>query len=356
MDAERKRVVLTAKKTLIESKHPIVTKLEDAQVGTITHAVVFKASEKSLQVEFYNNLKAIVPAKEASETSLGSLTDAFPPGKVVQVRIISMDPESGRIVASIRQASPNFKSAIMDISDVEIGNSVGGVIAEIQKDKVAITLQPTQVRALLSLNNLANRRGVTVSQLRASLKVGQKLTDLVVTSRNPEKGFVLVATKPKDSQVLSQKGLNIDSIEVGQLIGGRVLRHVRQGALVKITNHITGVLHPTDTSDNYEEGKPFPNEGTILQASVLSIDKDKKQLTLSTRQSHLHPDKKSNVTDKEISSLEDLKVGTSVRGFIKSVAEHGLYVMLGRGIDARVQIRELFDDVSILSFIQQFGY
>ena len=65
VDPERKRVVLTAKKTLIESSLPIVASLDDAQEGVITHAVVFKASEKSLQVEFYNNLKAIVPIREA---------------------------------------------------------------------------------------------------------------------------------------------------------------------------------------------------------------------------------------------------------------------------------------------------
>ncbi|CAL1695136.1 unnamed protein product [Somion occarium] len=344
VDAQRKRVVLTAKKTLIESKHPIITKLEDAQVGLVTHAVVFKSSAKSLQVEFYNNLKAIVPIKEASETAITSLADAFPAGKVVQVRIISVEPESGRIVASIRQASSNFKSAILDISNVEIGNSVEGVIAEIQKDKVVITLQPTQVRALLSLNNLANRRGVTVSQLRTSLRVGQKLSDLVVTTRNPEKGFVLVATKPKEAHGIMQKGLTFESVQVGQLIGGRVLRHVRQGALVKITNNITGLLHPTDTCDDYEGGKPFPEDGTIIQAVVIAIDKDRKQFTLSTRPSRLHPDKETSVVDKEITSLEDLKPGTYVRGFIKSVAEHGLYVTLGRGIDARIQIRELFDD------------
>ncbi|KAI0080360.1 U3 snoRNP-associated protein Rrp5 [Panus rudis PR-1116 ss-1] len=344
VDPQRKRVVLTAKKSLIDSPHPIIAKIEDAQVGMVTHAVVFKSSDKSVHVEFYNNLKAVVPGKEASETAIGSLPEAFPAGKVVQIRVLSVDAQTGRVLASIRQASPNYKSAIMDISDVEIGNTVEGVIAEVQKDKVAITLQPTQVRALLSLNNLANRRGVTVGQLRSSLRVGQKLQDLVVTSRNPEKGFVLVATKPKEAQSVIQKGLTIDSIQLGQVITGRVLRHVRQGALVKVGSHITGLLHPTDTGDDYEEAKPFPDIGSAVEAAVIAIDKEKKQLTLSTRRSRMHPDQANAIVDEEVNSLDVLNPGSFVRGFIKSVAEHGLYVTLGRGIDARVQIKELFDD------------
>lgn len=65
VDSERKRIALTAKRTLIDSTLPIISKFEDAQVGMITHAVVFRASEKGLQVEFYNNLKAYIPVREA---------------------------------------------------------------------------------------------------------------------------------------------------------------------------------------------------------------------------------------------------------------------------------------------------
>lgn len=345
VDAERKRIVLTSKKTLLDSPLPIVAKFEDATVGLITHAVVFKVTEKSLHVEFYNNLKAIVPAREASETAIGSLAGAFPIGKPVQVKITSVDPETSRIVASIRQASPNYKAAITDISGVDIGDSVEGVVAELQKDKAVITLQPTQVRALLSLNNLANRRGVSLTQLRTSLKTDEKLQDLVVVSRNPEKGFVLVATKPKEKESLLQKSsLNLDTIQVGQVVGGRVLRHGRQGALVKLTSSISGTLHPTDTCDDFDSGRAFPPVDFILKAVVLSIDRDKRQLTLSTRPSRLYPDQAKDVKDHEVDGVSDLKVGQTVRGFIKNVAEHGIFVMLGRHIDARVQIKELFDE------------
>ena len=266
----------------------------------------------------------------------------------MQVKVLSVDPNTSRIVASIRQAASNFQSAITAIQDVEIGHSVEGVVSEVQKDKVVLTLQPTQVRALLSLNNLANRRGVTLSQLRTSLKVGEKLQDLVVTSRNPEKGFVLVASKPKEKETLQKHALDINTVQVGQIVIGRVLRHTRHGALIKLTSHITGMLHPTDASDDFETGNPFPTVDSVIKAAVIAVDKEKKQLTLSTRTSRMHPDQTTSIVDKEVERLEDLQIGSTMRGFIKSVAEHGLFVVLGRGIDARVQIKELFDEVQII--------
>jgi rRNA biogenesis protein RRP5 len=65
VDPERKRVALTTKKTLVESDLPLITRLEDAQVGMVTHAVIFKIKENGLIVEFFNKVKAFIPLKEA---------------------------------------------------------------------------------------------------------------------------------------------------------------------------------------------------------------------------------------------------------------------------------------------------
>lgn len=263
----------------------------------------------------------------------------------MQVKLISVDTETSRIVASIRQAASNYQSAITAIQEVEIGHSVEGVVSEVQKDKTVLTLQPTQVRALLSLNNLANRRNVTLAKLQTSLQVGEKLQDLVVTSRNPEKGFVLVATKPKEKEAMQKHAVDIETVQIGQQVIGRVIRHTRHGALVKLTAHVSGMLHPTDTCDDFESGAPFPAVDSIVKASVVAVDREKKQLALSTRMSRMHRDQDATVVDKEVEKLEDLQVVSTLRGFIKSVADHGLFIMLGRGIDARVQIKELFDEV-----------
>jgi rRNA biogenesis protein RRP5 len=269
------------------------------------------------------------------------LTEVFKPGKPILVRILSNDKEKGRILASIRHATTNMTPP--DVTAVEVGDSVTGTISDVHKDNVLLSLEPSTVRALLSIKNLANRRSSTVAQLRANLKHGEKLDDLVVVSRNTEQGFVIVATKPTAKPTLGT--ISIDTVQIGQIVGGRVVKHDRRGALVKFNSRITGSLHPTDTSDDYEAGSSFPNVDSVLKAAVVAVDREKKHLTLSTRKSRMEPSESHEIADGEIDSLDDIKSGTSVRGFIKSVAEHGLFVSIGRELDARVQIKELFDEV-----------
>ena len=275
---------------------------------------------------------------------VGALTEVFKPGKPVLVRILSNDNEKGRILASIRQAIAN--TAPSDISAVEVGDSAEGTISDIHKDNVLLNLEPSNIRALLSLKNLANRRGSTVAQLRANLNTREKLDGLVVVSKNTEQGFVIVANKPSAKSALA--AISMDTVQVGQLVGGRVIKHDRRGALVKLNGRITGSLHPTDTSDDYEAGLPFPNVDSVLKAAVVAFDREKKHLTLSTRKSQMEPSESHVIVDPEITSVEDLKPGTFVRGFIKSVAEHGLFISVGRDVDARVQIKELFDEVCFM--------
>ncbi|KAK0481607.1 hypothetical protein IW261DRAFT_1550697 [Armillaria novae-zelandiae] len=326
VDTVRKRLSLTHKKTLLESTLPIVSSIEGAKIGLVTYAVVFKVLAKHLLVEFYNNVKATVPMREVSEVPV-TLSDAFSVGKIVKVRIIDVDREHGRIVASIKKSSVS-QSFNMDINGVGIGDIVSGTVSEIHSENAVLALQPSEVRALLSLNNLANHRGVSLAQLRAR--------EARCCDKEYRENFVIVATKPKDKP--SVKGsLSMDTVAIGQVVNGRVTRRMRQGTFIKLPSRIGGLLHPTDATDDYETGAPFP-------ATVVGIDAAKKQLSLSTRPSKMYPNEVKPVIDRVVDGINDIHVGETLRGFIKSVTDHGLFVTIARDVDARVQIRELFDD------------
>lgn len=314
-------------------------------------------------VEFYNNLKAIVPLKEArygriiyftpqpliiklfvSDTSLSDLVEEFPIGKVVKVRILTAIPEGQRITASIRQALID-RPAPVDVSGIEIGNIVEGEVSELHKDNVILSLRPSKARALISLKNVANHMQTSLPRLRNELKLGEVLTNLVVVNRNVEEHFVIVANKPKPKAALSKNIKSLEDLELGQVIQGRIMKHTRQGTFVKVSAHVGGLLHPTDVSDDYDTADPYPSLESVIKAAVIAFDISKRQLTLSTRASLLQPAPSDQVVDRLVTDHSQLKVGDSVRGFIKSVIDHGLFVTIGRNIDARVQIRELFDEV-----------
>ena len=283
---------------------------------------------------------------------VGPLSSSFAVGKPAKVRIVSVDSEKGNITASIRRAAPGFDIEIADISAVEIGSHVEGVVTEIHKGNALLSLKQSNIRALLSLKNLANHRNISIPQLQTSLKVGEELNELVVVTRNPEKGIVIVANRPKTRPTLEHKQvLKMETVEIGQIVGGRALRHFHSGTVLKFSGKITGTLHPTDASDDYETGVPFPVLDSIIKAAVVSFDRDKKQLVVSTRASRIQPEDHPTIVDREINGIEELKVGETVRGFVKSIPEHGLFVTLGRSIDARVQIKELFDEVGTPAYI-----
>ncbi|KAH0838161.1 hypothetical protein J3R83DRAFT_6412 [Lanmaoa asiatica] len=184
VDPERNRIVLTAKKTLLDTTFPILSSFSDAKVGLLTHAVIFRVTDKYLMVEFFNNTKAVVPAREASETG-AKLTDVYAPGKVIKVRIISVHPEAQRIVASIRQATSLFTSSVTDISGILIGDMVEGVATQLHELNVVLSLKPSNVRALISFSGLARHWNTTVPDLKTSLKPGASIASLIVDTDVP---------------------------------------------------------------------------------------------------------------------------------------------------------------------------
>lgn len=187
----------------------------------VTDAVVYRVLEKGLVVQFYDDLKAFVPLREARfahfhwwlffwltffSDNASRLQDVFVAGKVVKVRILSVDLDPPRVVASIRQASSAAAATVTDISDVTIGAVVEGVVTEIHKATAVLSLRPSHARALIPLKTLASIRGSLLPQLKTSLKVGETIDSLVVTSRNEEKGFVTVAGQTKVRDVLHGRG------------------------------------------------------------------------------------------------------------------------------------------------------
>ncbi|GAA5993423.1 hypothetical protein JCM5350_006876 [Sporobolomyces pararoseus] len=368
-DPIKNRVVLTLKKQLISSELPIVSKIGDAKVGLVTQATVTKVNEKSVLVDFFGGLRALIPAAEAAESFSTDLTRLFTVGKVITVRLINVDRATSRIIASVRQVdNPSTQNAQVqnssaEIDSIDIGTILSGTISALHDTNIVLSLVPSGVKALISFPTLARHRSLSVDDLRLTLEKGQTIEDLVVVSKNADKGFVIVGLVPSKTQnsasdstattsSISSTGITISNLSTSTVYTGKIHSKIPTGLLVQISKTVRGRVALTEMGDDFEQvSKALASEfapGRQVRCVVLSKDEETRRIDLSLRSSRaaaVEGKPVEDVKDRPIDKIDDVpKVGSTVRGFVKNVANHGLFVALGSEITARVQIKELFDE------------
>ncbi|KAH3675772.1 hypothetical protein WICMUC_002499, partial [Wickerhamomyces mucosus] len=99
---------------------------------------------------------------------------------------------------------------------------------------------------------------------------------------------------------------------------------------------VSGISFITDALNDYTDKlDDIFSTNDICAATVLEVDHSNKKVYVSLRT--------KDVKDKRITSYEDLSPGTVVRGFVKNVANNGVYVALGRTVHALVRVSDLSD-------------
>lgn len=124
-------------------------------------------------------------------------------------------------------------------------------------------------------------------------------------------------------------------VKVGKKYPARVLKVKESFVLVELGHNVVASAYITDALNDYSEKLEHAfHANEFTTATVLEIDSDAQKIAVSLR---------TQPKDKTINSVEDLTRGDVVRGFVKNVANNGIYVALGRSIHALVRISDLSD-------------
>lgn len=91
VEADRKRVTLTRKKTLLESTLPVVASYAAARPGLVAHGFVVSIKSFGCIVRFYNDVKGLVPLRELSSEPLVNPEELFYVGQVRRVHSVFDD-------------------------------------------------------------------------------------------------------------------------------------------------------------------------------------------------------------------------------------------------------------------------
>ena len=267
---------MTLRKSLVASKLAVCTSFADATIGMQLDGVVSKVMEKGLLVDLFGGLRALVPITEAADGYVKTLSELFTVGQPTVVRLTAVNAATQQLTARIRQAEQ------LSIDAVDVGVAYEAVVSALHVATVSVRLEPSGVTGLVTHDRLARARQTTADELKASLKVGDRLGQLVVTSRDEAKSIVMVSPlslgQPSSiSGVNAGTDISFDTLDVGQVVPvAKVVGSMPQGLLVQIGRSLRGRAAWTDVADDYDA--PRPDIGEAVRAVIVALDVDHRRI------------------------------------------------------------------------------
>ncbi|KAL5627273.1 hypothetical protein BROUX41_003426 [Berkeleyomyces rouxiae] len=177
-----------------------------------------------------------------------------------------------------------------------------------------------------------------LSNIRANFPVGMALM-VNVAGIDAERKLLTLSVRSE----AERKQITWKSLQIGAVLPGRVTKVTDRQVLVKLSEEVSGPIHLPDLHDDFDQARPHSfKKNDLIRVCVADVDVSNKRVRLSARASRIISST-ATVVDREISKFDQLITSDIVRGFIKTVADGGLFVLLGGNVTARVKISNLSD-------------
>ena len=242
--------------------------------------------------------------------------DVLTVGQELQVRILKIDPETKKISLGLKQLQAEPWETAPE--RFQVGQRVSGTVTRVAEFGAFVELEPG-VEGLIHVSEMSWGKKVRIAG--DILKQGERV-DAVILAIKPEERRISLGLK----QTLSDPWSEVQrKFPVGSQVGGPVTKIMNFGAFVQIADGIEGLVHVSEISAERRINHPSDvlRAGQIVQAQVLAIDTEKRQMKLSMKQ--LVP---TSIDE----YIAEHKAGDVVSGRV--VDESPAIVELGEGIRA----------------------
>lgn len=291
-DEDKKRVILTCKKSLVTSPHPIVDSY-DAAPGTTTHGYVAKVLPNGILVAFYGRLRAFAMLSQLGiDAEKDAVDEAFSVGQVVQCKVLSADPQGKRMKISL-----NMNDAVLDrkaagtpgkemAGALKIGRVVSVNVSGKTAHSVLVTSAEGGFAGHIPLAHLSDHTELC-DALMLALEEGTQLHALVLQHER-SKGVYLLTLKPSLITAAKADELpsRISDVSPQQFVQGYVSATADFGVFVNFLGGMSALAPKANLMDSFVSS--VADEYTVGQSvrcCVISADAKDKKVTVTLKPS-----------------------------------------------------------------------
>lgn len=291
--------------------------------GEIVEGTVLAKAKGGVTVDI--GLKAFLPG---SQIDLRPITDLDRlVGKKFQMKVIKMDKKRSNIVLSRRIILEEQRKVAKEdtLANLQEGCTAEGIVKNITDYGVFVDLGG--IDGLLHITDMSWGRVNHPSEL---FSIGDTIK-VIILKYDKENERVSLGHK----QITEDPWSNIaEKYSVGPKIRGKVVCIADYGAFVELEQGIEGLVHVSEMSWSRHIRHPskLVAIGDTVEAVILSLDKNKKRISLGMKQ--IEPNPWDNIETK-------YPVGSTVEGQVRNLTDFGAFVELEEGIDGLIHVSDM---------------
>jgi small subunit ribosomal protein S1 len=248
-------------------------------------------------------------------------------GQMMGVKIIKLNKNRRNIVVSRRVVLEEEREAMRStlLSEIAVSQVRQGVVKNITDFGVFIDMGG--VDGLLHITDMSWGRIRHPSEMvQLGDKINVKILDFDDKTQRISLGLKQMTPYPWE---------NIETkFPIGKKITGKVVSITDYGAFVELEKGIEGLIHISEMSwtQHIKHPSKIMNTGDMVDAVVLSVDKENEKISLGIKQ--MEPDPWITIEDR-------YPVGKVVAGKVRNLTAFGAFVELEEGIDGLVHISDM---------------
>lgn len=188
VDTKRNRAVFSRKSVLLEEKRKAVEEIwQNLNVGDVVEGKVMRFTDYGAFVDI-GGLDGLLHISEISWGKLKRPEDVLKIGDIINVKILSLNEEKGKISLGLKQTQPEPWSLVGD--KYQIGDEAEGQIVQIKEYGAFVELE-AGLDGLVHISEIANKR---VENVFDELKIGETVKVKIIEI-DPEKKRISLSIK-----------------------------------------------------------------------------------------------------------------------------------------------------------------
>lgn len=322
-----KKNIVVSRRLLLEERQKVLREevLSKIKVGDVVEGEVRNITDFGVFVDI-GGIDALLHITDISWNRVVHPSAALSQGQKVKVKVLTVDPSSGRIAVGLKQLVPHPWDAVE--KKYPIGSKVKGKVTSLAEYGAFIELEKG-VEGLIHVSEMSWTK--SIHHPAQILKIDQLIEAVVlnIDKENRRISLGLKQTEPDPWSLVEEK------YSVGQRVQGRVKSLKDFGAFVEIEEGIEGLVRNIDLS--WTKKVTHPREALKrnqkIEAVILNIDQESRRIGLGLKQCKEDP---------LYGLSQEYKEGDKIKAEIVDLPPSGVVVNLGyEGLEGFIPLQEL---------------